>query len=261
MLCLMFDSEQRGYLGEEDRPWSIEEIALAIGGPYDVALNAVQEVLAKSVFRLNKSGCVYSKRLLEYEDLRKNRSISGKKGNKKRWDSNRSQNDRKVIAKCSQNGRSSSSSSSSKLKTLPTEGSEGSLQPERVRRTNARLERFCALFEQRFGHTYTIGNYAEMGASAKRTEAKMNDAEFEDAIAAFFECKDQRIVDAGHPFNFFIHELHRWAMAGKKPKTPYGMDERLWADLLQCSPQEREEMLIEYCKKRNLQYVPERANA
>lgn len=248
MLCLMFDGERRGYLGSDDQAWTDEEVAIAIGGPYEIALAAVQEVMTKGVFQRRKSGCICSRRLIELQNIRNNRSIAGQKGNEKRWNTDKNEekveNDRKTIAKlsqsyrkpiasASQNDRSSSSSSYSKLNTYTSCMSEKPLttpvdnfvliseKPKKALKTNKRLEMFCELFQKKFGRPYLVTNFGESGALAKRTEAMMSDSEFERAVAEYFQCNEQRIVENGHPFSWFCRDMHRWRskVLGVKSKS------------------------------------------
>ncbi|MBP9706790.1 MAG: hypothetical protein KBD78_04050 [Oligoflexales bacterium] len=250
MLCLMFDGERRGYLGDDDNAWTDEEVAIAIGGPYEIALAAVQEVMTKGVFQRRKSGCICSRRLIELENIRINRSIAGKNGMEKRWSPDKKQDevlknnksitkrlqiDNKSITNALQNDNPSSSSSYSKLKTYtscmsektPTASgdrivlSQEEKKEKSAKKTNRRLERFCELFKAKFSRPYLITNFAESGALAKRTESMMDDSEFDRAVEEYFKCNDQRIVENGHPFSWFCKDMHRWRskVLGLRPKV------------------------------------------
>lgn len=80
MLCLMFDSEQRGVLATAGRAWSDSEIALAVGGDHDVTLACIAELTLKGVANRTEGGALYSKRLVRDEHKRRLCSEAGKRG-------------------------------------------------------------------------------------------------------------------------------------------------------------------------------------
>lgn len=74
MLCLMWDCEDRGFLRSDDKPWPIEDVAGAVGGPIEVAVAGITELLAKGVARRESNtpdGAIYSARMVrEHTQLR-----------------------------------------------------------------------------------------------------------------------------------------------------------------------------------------------
>jgi hypothetical protein len=80
LLCLMFESEERGVLSSSQRAWSDEEITLAVGGDYAVVLACVQELTLKGVANRQSNGALYSKRLVRDEHKRKLCIEAGKRG-------------------------------------------------------------------------------------------------------------------------------------------------------------------------------------
>ena len=71
MLCLAFECEDRGVLASGDQPWTDAEISAAVTGPTDVVLSCISELLSKGVCARNKSGAIFSKRMVRDEHERK----------------------------------------------------------------------------------------------------------------------------------------------------------------------------------------------
>lgn len=67
MLCLMFECENRGVLATDDRPWSDQEIAGAVGGDIAENLSCIAELLDKGVASRNKFGSIFSRRMTRDE--------------------------------------------------------------------------------------------------------------------------------------------------------------------------------------------------
>lgn len=111
MLCLAFECEDRGVLASGGQPWTDAEISAAVTGPTDVVLSCISELLSKGVCGRNKSGAIFSKRMVRDE---KERTIWRQRQKKHR--------DTKEVchADVTLSSRpSSSSSSSSKTTTTP----------------------------------------------------------------------------------------------------------------------------------------------
>lgn len=83
LLCLMFESEDRGVLISSRRAWSDEEIALAVGGDNATVLACLQELISKGVALRRKDGALYSKRMIRDEKTRVQNIENGKKGGNK----------------------------------------------------------------------------------------------------------------------------------------------------------------------------------
>lgn len=77
ILCLMFDSEERGVLVSRRQAWGDDEIVLA------VVRAGLEELTSKGVAGRRKDGALYSKRMVRDEEIRlKNVKNGGKGGNK-----------------------------------------------------------------------------------------------------------------------------------------------------------------------------------
>lgn len=74
MLCLMFGCEEVGVLRTNRMAWSDNDIALAVGGDLNVVLSCINELFAKGVVRRYQDGAYYSKRLVNDERKRKEKS-------------------------------------------------------------------------------------------------------------------------------------------------------------------------------------------
>lgn len=77
LLCLMFQSEERGVLITGSRAWSEMDCASAIGGNRDAALNLIRELLDKGVAQRRSDGAIFSARMVRDEHLRKVRKKNG----------------------------------------------------------------------------------------------------------------------------------------------------------------------------------------
>lgn len=71
VLCLMFESDERGKLVTSALQWTLQDIAEAISGDTATNLSHLKELLAKGVMRQDESGCYYSNRLVKDELVRK----------------------------------------------------------------------------------------------------------------------------------------------------------------------------------------------
>ena len=80
LLCLMFESEERGVLATAGVAWSDDEIALAVGGDRAVVLACVQELTHKGVANRQSNGALYSRRLIRDEHKRRLCVAAGKRG-------------------------------------------------------------------------------------------------------------------------------------------------------------------------------------
>ncbi len=80
LLCLMFESEERGVLVSSQRAWSDDEIVLAVGGDSAVVRACVQELTLKGVCNRRQDGALYSKRLVRDEHKRLLCIEAGKRG-------------------------------------------------------------------------------------------------------------------------------------------------------------------------------------
>lgn len=80
LLCLMWDCSERGVLATAGTPWTIDEIAGAVGGNTDVALRGIHELLAKGIASRDTRGAVFSRRMVRDEHIRQERAEAGQKG-------------------------------------------------------------------------------------------------------------------------------------------------------------------------------------
>lgn len=68
----MHECRNRGVFETGDRPWTDQQIAVAIGGDISENLRCIQELLDAGVISRNKSGAIYSRRIVREEQKRKN---------------------------------------------------------------------------------------------------------------------------------------------------------------------------------------------
>lgn len=80
IMCLAFECDKRGVLATDGRPWSIDEIAFAIGGDKEQNVIAIEELLEKKILKKNKKGAIFSKRMVKDEELSKVRRRAGLNG-------------------------------------------------------------------------------------------------------------------------------------------------------------------------------------
>lgn len=80
VLCLAFECEKRGYLITDKTPWTIEEIAHAIGGDKMENMKALEELLMKKILKIDKKNCIFSARMVRDEKVSKLRRRAGSMG-------------------------------------------------------------------------------------------------------------------------------------------------------------------------------------
>ena len=80
IMCLAFECEKRGILKTGSTPWTITEIATAIGGDFETNKSAIQELLDKKILKKDRKNAIFSSRMCKDEKLRKVRQAAGFKG-------------------------------------------------------------------------------------------------------------------------------------------------------------------------------------
>lgn len=70
LLCLMFESDERGVLATAGSAWSDEDVAQAIGGDKATTIACIEELTLKGVANRNSTGALYSKRMVRDEHKR-----------------------------------------------------------------------------------------------------------------------------------------------------------------------------------------------
>jgi hypothetical protein len=80
ILCLAFECEKRGVLKTGKNPWSIDEIAHAMGGDKNDNISAIEELLTKKILKKDKKNTIFSARMVRDEKLIKVRREAGSKG-------------------------------------------------------------------------------------------------------------------------------------------------------------------------------------
>ena len=80
LLCLMFESEERGVLVASGVPWSDEEIINAVGGDPTTTGFELAELVRKGVLSRRGDSSLFSRRLVREETLRMTRSEAGSLG-------------------------------------------------------------------------------------------------------------------------------------------------------------------------------------
>lgn len=80
IMCLAFECEKRGILKTGSTAWTIDEIATAIGGDFQINKNAIQELIDKKILKKDRKNAIFSSRMCKDEKIRKVRSAAGSKG-------------------------------------------------------------------------------------------------------------------------------------------------------------------------------------
>lgn len=81
LLCLMHESDRRGYLQHATgKPWTLEQIARVTGCSTDEASRLLQELADSGVSSCTEHGILYSRRIVKDERKRTACKESGKKG-------------------------------------------------------------------------------------------------------------------------------------------------------------------------------------
>lgn len=76
MLCLMFESSERGVLADSSGvAWTDEEIARAVGGEHTLVLEGLRELVATGVAGRNQFGAVYCRRMVRDEEQRRQNAV------------------------------------------------------------------------------------------------------------------------------------------------------------------------------------------
>ncbi len=80
LLCLMFESEERGVLVSFGVPWTDEEVINAVGGDPSTTAFELAELVRKGVLSRRGDSSLFSRRLVREETLRRTRSEAGSLG-------------------------------------------------------------------------------------------------------------------------------------------------------------------------------------
>ncbi len=80
IMCLAFECEKRGVLQTGKVPWTIQEIAFAMGGDKLVNVQAIEELLTLKILKKDRKGAIFQARMCKDEKLRKVRQEAGSKG-------------------------------------------------------------------------------------------------------------------------------------------------------------------------------------
>ncbi|QQR81232.1 MAG: hypothetical protein IPJ69_03595 [Deltaproteobacteria bacterium] len=80
MLCLMHESDRRGYLQLNGKPVSLEQLARMTGGSTDEVSHLLQELKDSGVFSCTEHGMIYSRRFVRDEKKRQLCAEAGKRG-------------------------------------------------------------------------------------------------------------------------------------------------------------------------------------
>jgi hypothetical protein len=80
LLCLMFESKERGVLADSSGPWTDVEIINAAGGDPESTSFELTELVRKGVLSRRTDGALFSRRLVREEHIRQVRSEAGSKG-------------------------------------------------------------------------------------------------------------------------------------------------------------------------------------
>lgn len=80
MLCLMHESDRRGYLQLNGKPVNAEQLARMTGGSTDDVSRLLQELEDSGVFSRSEHGMIYSRRMTRDERKREKCAEAGKRG-------------------------------------------------------------------------------------------------------------------------------------------------------------------------------------
>lgn len=80
MLCLMHESDRRGYLQLNGKPVNAEQLARMTGGSTDDVSRLLQELEDSGVFSRSDHGMIYSRRMVRDERKREKCAEAGKRG-------------------------------------------------------------------------------------------------------------------------------------------------------------------------------------
>ena len=80
IMCLAFECDKRGVLATGGVPWSIDEIAYAIGGDKNENVFAIEELLTKKILKKNKKGAIFSARMVRDDATLEKRKKGGELG-------------------------------------------------------------------------------------------------------------------------------------------------------------------------------------
>jgi hypothetical protein len=80
IMCLAFECDKRGILATDGKPWSIDEIAHAIGGDKMVNISAIEELLKLNVLKKNKKNFIFSSRMVKDSKILEARKKGGELG-------------------------------------------------------------------------------------------------------------------------------------------------------------------------------------
>lgn len=163
MLCLMSESERRGYLSLKGRPISAEGLARMTGGIPAEVVELLAELEESGVFSREEDGTIFSRRMVRDEAFRQSRATNGKKGGRPSESASKPTDNLPetyaeptvepvVILDHNLNQTPSSSSSSSKKKKPPvpngTSPSGEALSPKEALK---RFEKFWTAYPRKVG--------------------------------------------------------------------------------------------------------------
>ncbi len=80
MLCLMFESEKRGYLQVNGNPPTKEQLARMTNSSLAEVTRGLDELKAAGVFSQTGTGIIFSRRMLRDNEIRNKRARAGKMG-------------------------------------------------------------------------------------------------------------------------------------------------------------------------------------
>jgi hypothetical protein len=80
IMCLAFECDKRGILATDGHPWSIDEIAHAMGGDKMVNISAIEELLKLNVLKKNKKNFIFSSRMVKDSKVLDARKKGGELG-------------------------------------------------------------------------------------------------------------------------------------------------------------------------------------
>jgi hypothetical protein len=203
ILCLMFESPQRGFLEHQNgKPIAADQLARVVGERLPETRKLLKELEDAGVYSVDERGVIFSRRMVREEQNRihvsEERSRAGKKGMANRWGTdNKSHNkpdNKSITAEVAKHNSSSSLSSSSSSST-----SSSTLSPESPADPGSAVEsteprergtRFTIQERRQFAEARGLrGGWLHLSA----------DGRYDDQIADFLSGQAVDVSDRGDP--------------------------------------------------------------
>lgn len=184
LLCMMFDSEERGFLIENGVVLTPGDVLDSMEGNRDVNRSALKELLSYGIARRDDRGAIYSKRMVEDERVRQIHAECGCKGGRPKVKTKTEPNAKpKGKAKPNQTG-ADADADAEELNCIE-EGDTGG-KPKPARPADPIWDSLCSLFSLK---PVTRGERSRIGQCVRDLKAKS--ATVPQVEAAWSYCRDR----------------------------------------------------------------------